>query len=206
MVDPKNIPALMTGEQLEWWILFGICVAGKSAEQTKKKLNTLLDEMREIMRSRNIFGKLSPFYLVRQMAVERRLPTLLQKYKLGQYARIEKAMTYASVNLDVNRLTLDDLESVPGIGPKTARMVMLYSDSKFNGVPLDTHILKYLALMCPNTVVPKSTPPAGLHYRELEQLFQELARRQKKTVRELDTLVWKAYQSGNLSQLPGGSS
>lgn len=204
MVDPTNIPETMTDDQIEWFILFGICVAGKSADQTTKKLNTMLTDIREIMRSRGIFlnNFYSPFYLIRQMAVERRLSNILSKYKMGQYQRIEKAMTFAAANLDVTKLTLEDLEAIPGIGPKTARMVMLYSDPTFQGVPLDTHILKFLQRRGYNGV-PKSTPSAGVKYLQFERYFQREAAVNDMTVRELDTLVWKAYQSGDLSKLPG---
>jgi hypothetical protein len=45
-VDSYNIPKrMMTKIQLEWWILFGICVAGKGAKTTEKKLRAFLDDM-----------------------------------------------------------------------------------------------------------------------------------------------------------------
>lgn len=197
MVDPKNIPAVMTDEQLEWWVLFGICVAGKSAEQTEEKLNILLDPL-SIWSVKN---DMSPFETIRAFTKAGSLHSKLRAVRMGQYSRIERAMTLAA-NLDVKKLTLEELEAIPGVGPKTARMILLYSDPTFEGVPLDTHILKFLKAQG-EVRVPDSTPPAGALYNRLERSFVFIAKAEGMTVRELDTLVWKAYQSGDLTQLSG---
>src|SRR5271157_6405398 len=42
-VDPADIPETMTRPQLEWWILFTIAVAGKTAKQIEKKMRAFFD-------------------------------------------------------------------------------------------------------------------------------------------------------------------
>ena len=202
-VDPIDIPKSMNKAQREWWILFGIAVAGKGADQTRKKLDAFLKDAEQQVRAATTGrGRFSPFDVVRWLATNRKLMPMLTKHKVGQYQRIGTAFTQA-LTLDADALTVENLEAIPGVGPKTARMVILYTQPDANCVPLDTHILKYLALKCPMTKVPKSTPAAGPLYRDLEILFQELARRLGVAVRDLDTAVWTAYHDNDLSQLPG---
>jgi hypothetical protein len=184
-VDPTSIPKSMTREQLEWWILFGVCVAGKGAKQTEEKVNKFLhDPFVEKPGG-------SPFQRIETYIQWGMLKRKLKEHRMGQYKRIEKAFR-AAVKLDLDQISIDLLETVPGIGPKTARMIILYYDPTADCVPLDTHILKWLREQgVPG--VPKSTPPAGNSYRSLENIFRLEAKLRGMTVRELDTQVWKSY-------------
>jgi len=179
-IDPTAIPEAMTHDQLQWWILFGICVANKPAKVTEKKMRKFMD----------LSAAMTPFGKVKSMIQCGELGRNLRKVRFGQYTRINKAFRHA-IQLDVNNLTVETLEAVPGIGPKTARMLMLYAKPGFEGVPLDTHILKFLRTL--GHEAPKSTPSAGATYRRLELAFIAEARRRKVSVRELDTQVWTYY-------------
>jgi endonuclease III len=185
-MDVENMPKIVPMEEREWFVLFAICVAGKGARQAQNKLNQYLYPGVD-----NNIG--TPFDVVRHDDDFGKLEERIKLVKLGQYKRIEKAFREV-VKLDVTKdLTVGKLEAIPGIGPKTARFICLYTDANFQGVPLDTHILKYLAKNYPAFDVPKSTPPAGKRYRELEELFQYSAKRENKTVRQLDSEVWQSY-------------
>lgn len=184
-VDPAAIPKKMTREQLEWWILFGICVAGKGAKQTETKVKMLLNRLFYL------YGKRTPFELVKVARNNGTLYDHLKVCKIGQYRRIFMAFR-AAVDLDLDFISVPALEAIPGIGPKTARMIILYYDPKADCAVLDTHILKWLREKgIPK--VPKSTPPAGPTYNRLEKAFQDLAKKARKSVRDLDTEVWKRY-------------
>lgn len=188
-VNPTKIPEHMSNPQLEYFILFGILVAGKGAIPTAAKLDAFLEKHRDAdYLSPDVY--LTPFEIVKELIYFHKLGEELYAAKFGQYSRIDGAFREA-VNLDVEHLTLEALEAVPGIGPKTARMVILYSDPNAQVVPLDTHILKYLGSL--GYKVPSTTPPAGKVYRYLEAEFIKLAKRRSMTVRQLDTLVWKSY-------------
>ena len=191
-VDPFKLPKRMTRSQLEYWLLFSVCVANKSAKQTEIKVKALLADMPIPRYSGNQKAPqgLSPFGCISYLQSENKLLTKLKQHKLGQYKRIERAFREI-IKLDLNNLSVEMLEKVHGIGPKTARMVMLYYDPTCEAVPLDTHVLKYLKAK--GYDVPKSTPPAGKKYNLIERWFQELAYAQNKTVRELDTEVWQFY-------------
>lgn len=190
-VNPEAIPETMTRQQLEWWCLFTICVAGKSARQTRKKLNTFLEWSGDYDAEHG--DVMSPFEIVKMLVNQNGLDEELRRVKIGQYGRIGRAFR-GVIELDVDYLTVEKLEAVPGIGPKSARMIVLYSQPNAEVVPLDTHILKYLrALGYPD--VPKDTPPAGKLYKLMETHFREEARYQEKSVRELDTEVWLQYST-----------
>lgn len=189
-VDPTNIPAHLSTPQVEYFILFGIAVAGKSAKQTHKKLDKFLIE------ATKIFSYVpTPFEILRFLISTGRLTGALTMARFGQYKRIEAAFE-GIASLDVEGLSVEALEAIPGIGPKTARFIMLYTDPSFDGVPLDTHILKFLKARFGDVLqVPKNTPPAGPRYKALERLFRREALIRGKTVRELDTEVWNKYSS-----------
>lgn len=190
-MDVSNMPKVVPLEEREWFVLFSICVAGKSAKQTQEKLNGLLKDMAE---GTPVHLRPSAFDVVWWADRQGKLGDYLRKHKIGQYTRIEKAFREV-VKHDVVtiRPTVEILETVPGIGPKTARFIVLYTNPDADCVPLDTHILKFLAHVFPHEKVPKSTPPAGHKYRYLEELFQRTAKAIGKTVRQLDTEVWQSY-------------
>jgi hypothetical protein len=188
MVDPYNIPKRMSRPQLEYWILFGICVAGKSAKQTYDKLDRFLDAGIGSRWDGDCVD--SPFCRVKFFIKYKQLGWRLRHFKMGQYKRINKAFR-AAVNLDLENLTIESLEKVPGLGPKTARMVILYSQPNVECIPLDTHILKWLRAN--GYDAPKSTPPAGKKYRELELAFIAEGKKRGLTPADWDTQVWKSY-------------
>jgi thermostable 8-oxoguanine DNA glycosylase len=189
-MDVANMPKVVPIEEREWFVLFSICVAGKSAMQTQDKLNDMLRDMYEHTPYSLNQSAFDTIWWANKQGL---LGDYLRKHKMGQYKRIEKAFSEV-VQLEVETdLTVEKLEKIPGIGPKTARFIVLYTDPDAEVVPLDTHILKYLAKHYPLSKIPKSTPPAGKKYNQLEILFQQRAKVEGKHVRQLDTEVWQYY-------------
>lgn len=195
-IDPTAIPTEpMTPAQLQWWVLFGICVANKPAKVTEKKLKAFFDLGAVLGYTGEVSARHpSPFDIVTAMIRGGQLGRNLRRVRFGQYTRINKAFRHA-VNLDVENLSVEALEAVPGIGPKTARMIILYAKPGMECVPLDTHILKFLRKLGHDA--PKSTPGSRATYHRLEQAFIAEARRRKVSVRELDTQVWNTYAKYN---------
>lgn len=181
MIDPFKIPDVFTQDYLEEFILFSICVANKPALRTAEKLDGFLKEI----------PHKSPFFAIGMMIATHSLDTFLKKHRMGQYKRISKAFRQVT-KLDLKNLTVESLESVHGIGPKTARLIMLYLKPNSGVVPLDTHVLKFLGEL--GYTVPKSTP-TGKRYEQLEAAFVAEAVKRNMTVKQLDTVVWQTMAS-----------
>jgi thermostable 8-oxoguanine DNA glycosylase len=196
-MNVEQMPEVVPIQDREWFLLFAICVAGKQAKATQAKLNEFLRDSCRLVPER--VWK-SPLAIVSHLDEIGHLESQLRKHKMGQYNRILGAFREVSrPEFSIEKhLTVKDLENVPGIGPKTARFVVLYTDKDANCVPLDTHILKYLAYHFPNVRVPKSTPPKGRKYLYLENLFRYKAKEAGKSVRQLDSEVWSYYANGGV--------
>lgn len=196
-LNPENIPDKMSRPELEWWILFTIAVAGKTAKQIEKK-------MREFFAAPTAeqwnapFN--TPFKIVQFFIRNGHLARELRRVKIGKYALMNKGFRKA-VTLDLDLLersepadALELLTAVPGLGPKGARMILMYGFPHHANqwVVLDTHILRWLREQGIQDV-PKSTPPEGKTYRRLETDFKFHAAFRNQTTRQLDTDIWTAY-------------
>lgn len=179
----------MTREMKEDLVLFAIAVAGKKANTTRKKLDAFYLEKPILYSTYK-----SPFKYIRGLVVLKCLPETLRAAKIGMYTKLEHAFPFTAYYVDVDNLSVEILERIPGVGPKTSRFIMLYSDPTFGGAVLDTHILKYLRLLGYNT--PKTTP-TGKRYREFEDIFVARAKELGLTSKQLDDKVWRAYAELN---------
>lgn len=190
LVDPNNITKYdCTDEELQLLLLFWICAAGKKASTAARNLSRMLSYGKEK------FGTDEPFEIVRRFGTD--LADVMKDHGIGCYNNKSKSMLdLAAKNLDLKFCSVSDLESVHGIGPKTARCFLMHSrkDARFAG--LDTHALKYMRER--GMKVPKSTP-SGKKYLELEKKFLQLADMSGKTIAEFDLEIWKYYSSAKKS-------
>jgi hypothetical protein len=190
MIDPYDLTKPWDQRRLQEWFLFGICVAGKNARQTAGKVERLLTTIRQRMGGKT---RQTPFDLVSFAIDKKFLLKVLQENKLGQYGRIEKAFQ-GMVKIDPATVTLEELEQIHGVGAKTARMLLLYTRPDQEMIPLDTHVLHWMRDNGYNA--PKSTPPPGNKYRELELAFIAEGKKRGLTAKEWDTQVWQQYAKG----------
>ena len=153
MIDPKRlIKPTDAYWQKQEFLLFCILSVGKNSDVAAAKLKQLLS------------GKdrwETPFEYLQRTD----LAAQVIEAKTGQYKRVLSALTQA-IQLDVETVTLGELLSIHGIGPKTARFFLVHAQGKEYAV-LDTHILKWMRQFFPD--VPKATPPAK-HYSKWEKL------------------------------------
>lgn len=157
MIDPFKITNFnRTTNELEEFVLFGILVAGKKATQIAPKLHDYLqigfDSPFEGIRylSMNLFKKSNPVVANAKMC------------KLGKYRTIEKGFPQiARAGFDLRTVSIDELETIYGIGSKTSRFFVLHSRPNQEYVVFDTHISKYLHS---KGIVPfKDTPSKKLY-------------------------------------------
>lgn len=153
MIDPKKlITPLDSVAKKQEFLLFCILSVGKNSDTASAKLEALLAGKDEWI---------TPFeYLLGQ-----NIPELIIQAKTGQYQRVAAAILQA-IEVDVETVTLEQLQAIHGIGPKTARFFLVHAQGKKHAI-LDTHILKWMRSLFPD--VPKATPPAK-HYGKWEQL------------------------------------
>ena len=169
-----------TDAHLQWLLIVGICVANKPA----KRMVALAEEL---LRRGARGSDDTPFECLYQLGNS--LREELEDLKTGQYTRIEKALARI-IYLDPRTCSLEDLEAVPGIGPKTARWFLMRTRPGVRLAALDTHILKWLRGH--GYDVPKNTP-TGRRYRHIEQIFLAECDRRDKTPAELDLEIWRSY-------------
>lgn len=170
----------MTNSQLEWRLIYAMIVAGKSATFANAAVKQL------------------------QMVIPRgclRIPiqflgtgngrTFLEAAKTGNYALLEKGLrALVEAKFDLSTVTPEELEQIPGIGPKTSRFFVLWTRPDEEHAVLDRHILRWLIKR--GRVVPRDIPLKANRYRNLEVIFLQESKKAGKTPRELDLEIWRA--------------
>lgn len=190
MIDPTNITDFNRDDySLQEVFLFWICAAGKKALVVSKSLDEVLKE------GHDLFGKdLLPFEIINKF--EKSLADILKKHGVGCYNNKSKSMLEISnSNLDLRNCSVEDLENIYGIGPKTARCFIIHTRKNAQYAGLDTHILSFLRDLDYN--VPRSTPSSRKKYKEIESLFLNLVKEYNTTVQELDLKIWNKYRIKN---------
>lgn len=140
--------------ELEEWVMFATMVPTKPAHRMAAILETMLAN------ARLVYGdQLSPFDIVRIWTEQGCLGQVLRRYNVGQYTRLERcwrelvALTpYFEGKSErtiryikqVDLRSVQQLEKIHGIGPKTARFIILHSVKGARCVPIDTHWIKEL--------------------------------------------------------------
>lgn len=185
MIDPTNITDYSQNErQLEEVLLWWVCAAGKNGVTIAKCLESLLQTFRHFCKSANP----TPFEIISAIPL---LPEQMRNHGIGCYnnkARTFKALI--SAKLDLKTCTVDDLEAIPGIGPKTARCFLIHSRPNQRLAGVDTHLLKFLYDM--GYDVPKGTP-GKKRYKELEAIYLYLCDVAEMKPADLDLKIWNAY-------------
>ena len=187
MINPSKITNFnQTKEELEENIIFWILVAGKTANVIAKSLNNLLIEIK---------GLKSPFKALRKIN-SKKMPNLLKKHGIGCYnLKAKSILQIVNSDLDLKTCSLQDLENIIGIGPKTARCFLIHSRKNANVCGLDTHVLKFLKDLGFKDV-PNSTPN-GKKYLKWEKEFLNHVDKTGYSVAEYDLKIWNAYSSKN---------
>lgn len=184
MINPEVITNYnLTDRELEEYILFWVCAAGKNGRTAAKCCDKLL----------NLIGVnefYSPFTVIRGLPRDA-MPPILRNCGIGCYTSKGRTMwELAHSELNLKTCEAPDLETIYGIGMKTSRCFLLHSRKNARYAGLDTHILKFLRAMGHDA--PKSTP-TGKKYLKLETIFLNYADMVYKTPAEFDLDIWNLY-------------
>ena len=117
---------------------------------------------------------------------------VLYTNKVGKYSVLEKLfIELKERKTDLNNITIDELESLSGIGKKTSRYFMLYTFKDAGDIAiLDRHVLTFLKQK--GYEVPDNTP-SGKQYDNIEKIFlKEFEESGYKSLTEFDLDIWKA--------------
>lgn len=203
MIDPINIAFYDADEsKLQEFLLFCLFVANKNAGRTAIVLENFLGS-----------SSIKPFDKLTGMQYNYHLCTIrqrLEKCKTGQYTRLEKALNYIFYHYeagnyhlnDLKNITFEELLSIPGVGRKTANYFLMYTRKGYQGVVLDSHILKWFKAL--GYDAPKETPQSEKKYKELERVFITVCGKAKIPLQEADMEIWKYYagRDYNSSKIP----
>ena len=124
MIDPTIITNFnRTDQELQEFLLFCICVAGKTAWQIAKKVDDLIRLSCLSNGEEDIFISLSKQYDLEGFLISR---------KIGNYKKHTRCFReLIKSNLDLKKCSVEDLENIHGIGPKTARYILNLQQSIF---------------------------------------------------------------------------
>jgi len=193
MINPYQITNYnRRSSELEEFLLFCIVVAGKTAYIQAQKLEDFLVSVnKRLMMPKNI----NPFQTLKSAEQHGILMEEILKAKLGQYKKIYSGFKYICSNqYDLNKMTPELLEKIPGVGMKTSRFFLLHSDSFYSDkiAILDTHILKFIKENIDDKA-PKSTPTIRVTYKYWEDRFLFWCEQNNKNVADFDLEVWKSF-------------
>jgi thermostable 8-oxoguanine DNA glycosylase len=182
MVDPINATDYHRSiDELEEFLLFCIAVAGKHAGRTAINLEKLFKFTR--------YPDESPFYQIQDISEMWDLPDLMKSIGFGCFnIKAKGLLQAANSGLDLRKCTVEDLESLYGVGMKTARYFILHSRKNAEVACLDTHVLKWLSYYT-GYEVPDHTPTKK-KYLELERIFLKIAETMKISPAALDLKIW----------------
>lgn len=191
MVDPFNVTDYSRSQHdLEEYFLFCLAVAGKKAVMIAAKVSAFLD---------GAAADESPFAYVLRLEREGTLADRLRDVKLGKYALLAQAYPAAARVADISTAPVDELEALPGVGPKTARFFVLHSRPEARVAVIDTHVLKFLRERGHD--VPKGFPTSNA-YSRLEGIMLREMDASGLPRAEFDLAVWSHYASNGATPLP----
>ncbi|HEX5317112.1 MAG TPA: hypothetical protein VFX22_10725, partial [Candidatus Kapabacteria bacterium] len=126
-------PGTYSRQELEYWILFSVVVAGKAAPFAHEKMGKFLGD------------SVRPFEFVRRLIRQGNLMSKLKDAKTGNYHKISKAFEeLSSRKINLKTCAPEQLEEIYGIAMKTSRFFILLTRKDAPYAALDTHILKWL--------------------------------------------------------------
>jgi 3-methyladenine DNA glycosylase/8-oxoguanine DNA glycosylase len=168
----------MTDQELQLRLLYAIIVAGKSAKFAEQAMARLFAGL----------GGGLPFDWIRAWVADGSLDAKLHEARVGNYGKAAKAFSEVAVaGIDLRTCGPAELETIHGIGPKTARFFIIWTRPDARVAALDVHVLRWLKTL--GYDAPPQTP-SGKRYAELESAFLTEADRRGVTPHILDQQIW----------------
>jgi endonuclease III len=196
VIDPRNVTDYRrTDAQLQEFLIYAVCVAGKKAADTAPAVARLLNLLAYGNPAGGKGCSLPPLSLVALYGRDE-VARAVRQAGMGCYRQKARALHAAARRwrlglLDLRTCSAAELECLPCVGPKTARFFLLHSRPGVRAAAIDRHILRHLAAH--GVRVPTQTPARPASYRRLEDAFLRLADEADMTPADYDLAVWKRY-------------
>lgn len=187
VVDPKNyINTNRTTKEMQETLVWQMLVAGKNADQMAAKHQQFLNAIYTHS------GAATPFEGFKILGPQK-LRIVMYDCKLGKYDMLGAGFSkLAASDLDLATCSLEDLEDIPGIGPKTSRFFMMGNRAGVKLAILDTHILRFMRQeLGMNT--PKSTPTRKAYMLLERQWLAHCESIGVTDIAQYDLSIWKKY-------------
>jgi len=176
----------LNDRELQARLIFSVVVAGKNAAFARNVIDKLFGKYKAL-----------PFDVIKRWVKNGELLSRLKEARSGNYGKLNKCLPQL-ITVNPRTVTLDELEQIKGIGPKTSRFYHLWIGKNTRCAALDVHILKFLRQLGHDA--PKNTP-TGRKYKELEEAFLAECERRHTTPNQLDADVWTAYSSKDQNKI-----
>ena len=219
MINPKKITDYNRNDwEIQEFFFFACAVAGKDSEQTAQKVEALSEHINDMFLENPYYEK-NPYEtgIIHYLVTCNDGVQVLKNFKFGKYNQWEKFLDWwrqpvqyldnFSISKALRIATIEYLEDIPSVGKKTSRFFKLHTDPEATGIPLDTHILKFIRshfrseeamIKRLGEVVPKTTPQSPYTYQFFENRAGEfmqafMKRNYLTTLAEADLAIWKSY-------------
>jgi thermostable 8-oxoguanine DNA glycosylase len=183
MIDPHSITNYhRTERELQEFLIFCVFVQGKQSRVQARKLADFLLET-------GIVEPLMPFDLIRAYINSNALGYHLERAKVGQYNQLTRCLNeIVNADLDLRTCTVEQLETIYRIGPKSARFFLLHSRENQRYAVLDTHILSWMRENGFQNI-PKQTPTIQKYHR-IEREFLDYCDSHGLSPSHFDLMIW----------------
>ena len=210
VTDPTSLTPIPERSQaeLEEFAIFAICVAGKTARVVQRQLrefwdvqltdywatHTAVDPSRMLTDAEWTAMQPSPFRLMKRLRMEE-IQKALHAAGIGCHTSKGRGIYELSRKaclsgpIDLATCTPAELENIHGIGMKTSRFFIMYTQPGARVAALDTHILRWLR---EQGVDAPHQSHSGRRYLELEEQFINLVPPEK-SIAEMDLEIWNRY-------------
>lgn len=188
----------MSHIELQLKLVYSLIVAGKTATFANEATRRLFQDYTPwpaFPPPEAVRGPASPFEAIWEWCRRGELEERLRAARTGNYGKlfralVEVAARWRAGQLDLHTCAPEELETIPGIGPKTSRFFILWTRPEAEHAALDVHVLRWLREQGHDA--PEHTPQNSAVYARLERIFIQTAKDMGLTPRQLDLQIWEA--------------